>query len=417
MTIRRQSSWAAIAILLALNVVFAADSAAPATAPATKPTITTEAQAELDQVRDAYKGLKSLKLEGTLSADLQVLGQNQTRQAQFNSSFQAPNQFRHEIKDEVLTGSTGEKAYVFIEQDKQFAQADAPKQRSAVSEWPRFVVSILQAQNPSLLLAMAKDPAAELVEGATDVQRLPDTKLGDQTYQVLLISQPLGEHRFLLDPKTHLIRQAHVDLRRLFEQRGVDPDQIKNAELTFDYKDVALDGPVQADQFAWTPPAGARDASALLAASRGGPEEGAAMDLVGKPAPDFTLTDLAGKTVKLSELKDSVVVLDFWATWCPPCVRGLPLLDKVYKAKSAQGLKAFAIDLKEPKDTVQTFIDQKKLTIPVLLDESGEVANQYKAEAIPQTVLIGKDGVVKKVLIGLHTEEQLNQEIDQVMGK
>src|SRR5207253_2073691 len=105
---------------------------------------------------------------------------------------------------------------------------------------------------------------------------------------------------------------------------------VKTAELTIDFsKSTPNAAPAKRDLFAWKPP---KDATAAK-----GDEEldvGAgvaeANSLAGKPAPDFKLTSLDGSSVSLAELKGSVVVLDFWATWCGPCVMSLPHLDKLY---------------------------------------------------------------------------------------
>ncbi len=136
-------------------------------------------------------------------------------------------------------------------------------------------------------------------------------------------------------------------------------------------------------------------------------------DLVGKPAPDFTLSDLAGKQVKLSELRGSVVLLDFWATWCGPCVMSLPALEKIHQEYSGRGLKVLALNQAEDKEKVSKFIEDKKLTMTVLLDE-GTAAKAYQVNAIPMQAMIGKDGTVKKVSIGFNPagEDELKKLIE-----
>jgi thiol-disulfide isomerase/thioredoxin len=112
------------------------------------------------------------------------------------------------------------------------------------------------------------------------------------------------------------------------------------------------------------------------------------------------------------------VVLDFWATWCPPCRAGLPHIDKVAKERSADGVKIFAVNLQEDATQIQPFMQQNNLTLPVLLDSDGAVAGKYLAESIPETVVIDKKGIVHKV-IGLplfpDEEKALNDEIDAAL--
>ncbi len=146
-------------------------------------------------------------------------------------------------------------------------------------------------------------------------------------------------------------------------------------------------------------------------------QDAPAMALVGKPAPDFKLEGLDGKEVHLADLKGSVVVLDFWATWCGPCVQSMPHLDELYKAESPKGLKVFAVNQEEDKDTVQGFLKSRNLTVPALLDKDGQVGQAYEANAIPQTVIVGKDGKVRKVFIGygMDTGDQIRKEVEAAM--
>src|SRR5439155_11487496 len=149
----------------------------------------------------------------------------------------------------------------------------------------------------------------------------------------------------------------------------------------------------------------------------GAPGE-AATALVGKPAPDFTLPGLDDKPVALADLKGSVVVLDFWATWCGPCVASMPHLDKLYKEESPAGLKLYAINLQEDKVKVHKFTESKQLGLPVLLDSKGEVAKKYLVSGIPQTVVIGKDGLVKKVIVGFGGDEsELRAAVDAAISQ
>jgi thiol-disulfide isomerase/thioredoxin len=121
----------------------------------------------------------------------------------------------------------------------------------------------------------------------------------------------------------------------------------------------------------------------------------------GKAAPDFSLTTIDGKPVKLSDMKGKVVVLDFWATWCPPCRKSLPHLQKVSadKALADKGLVVWAVNAREAKEKVQKYLDDNKLTFTVPMDQ-GKTMTDYKVQGIPTTVIVGRDGNVKNVFIG-----------------
>jgi peroxiredoxin len=153
----------------------------------------------------------------------------------------------------------------------------------------------------------------------------------------------------------------------------------------------------------WSPPQGARDLVETAAADDG--SGGKASVLEGKEAPAFSLKDMSGKTVSLNELRGKVVVLDLWATWCPPCRLSLPHLDKLYAEMNGRPVAVYAVNIQEEKDDVQKFIEITKLQTPVLLDSDGAVGQKYHADAIPQTVVIGRDGKVAKVIPGFDPDK------------
>jgi peroxiredoxin len=183
---------------------------------------------------------------------------------------------------------------------------------------------------------------------------------------------------------------------------------VKQAVLTVDSTTVKPDATVKDDQFAWAPPQTARDIAEVKqadAAAQAGGAEGEASALEGKAAPDFKLKGMDGKEVALSGLKGKVVVLDMWATWCPPCRASLPHLDKLYQSVKDKGVNVYAVNVQEEADDVEAFVKKTNLTVPVLLDKDGAVSQAYKASAIPETIIIGKDGKVAKVFIGFGGEE------------
>jgi peroxiredoxin len=97
------------------------------------------------------------------------------------------------------------------------------------------------------------------------------------------------------------------------------------------------------------------------------------------PADDFALSTLEGANVKLSDYRGKVVFLNFWATWCPPCRSEMPSMERLSRKLKAGGLEILAIDLQEPKDTVQKFVRENDLTFTVLLDSAGSVARAIGA--------------------------------------
>ena len=123
--------------------------------------------------------------------------------------------------------------------------------------------------------------------------------------------------------------------------------------------------------------------------------------LVGQPAPDFTLDMLEGKPFHLAASRGKeVVVLDFWATWCGPCMQSMPAVEGVAGEFKDKGVRLVAVNLQEAPAAIKAVLQRQKLSVDVALDRDGGVADKYGATAIPQTVIIGRDGKVARLFVG-----------------
>ncbi len=121
----------------------------------------------------------------------------------------------------------------------------------------------------------------------------------------------------------------------------------------------------------------------------------------GDRAPDFTLSSLDGKQVSLSNFSGKVVMLHFWATWCPPCVEEIPTIDKLYRGLSGKNIEILAVNVDdEGAATVGPFMQKNKLVLPVLLDTSHSVAKLYGTFKFPETYIIDRNGRVQYKVIG-----------------
>jgi len=396
---------------------------APAAKPATRPAadlakVTPDVEAVLDQVKNAYGKLTSLELSGTISMNVEDGGAKRIHETTFNSSFVAPNKYRHQAKDHPILGGTGSKWYGYSSLTNLYTQADAQNGKAQLHDMPEDQARVLWTEDPAVVLAISKDPSLDVREMASSITKLADEKIDGKdciTLSLTLNDANKGPLTLNFDSQTHLLRRASLNMEDAFEKAG--RADITNALYRVDYTTIQSNGPLKGEQFAWVPPSGAKDMATAKAEAQAEADEeaGPAAALAGKPASDFTLDDMDGKPVTLSEMKGSVVILDFWATWCGPCVASLPHLNKVYKDFQKDGLKVYALNQREDKQKVADFITNKNLTIPVLLDKEGNVAKQYLVTGIPQTVLIGKDGVVKKVIVGFNPDgdEELRGLIEQ----
>lgn len=136
--------------------------------------------------------------------------------------------------------------------------------------------------------------------------------------------------------------------------------------------------------------------------------------LVGQDAPPIELTMLDGSEFNLDDHRGSIVLLDFWATWCGPCRIGMPILNNVAKEFEDKGVKLFAVNLQDDASAINSFLESSDLEgLSVVMDTDGVTMEPYKAMSIPQMVVVGKDGVVKKVHVGItpNYEEDMRKEL------
>ena len=124
----------------------------------------------------------------------------------------------------------------------------------------------------------------------------------------------------------------------------------------------------------------------------------------GRYAPDFSLADLDGNQVMLSDHRGKKVILNFWATWCPPCRAEMPDLERL--AREHEGtVTVLLVDLEEEEAQIRPFLDDIGITLVPLLDAEAKVATLYRVSALPTSVIIDEDGVIQEVQVGAATYE------------
>lgn len=138
--------------------------------------------------------------------------------------------------------------------------------------------------------------------------------------------------------------------------------------------------------------------------------------VVGTPAPDFELPDLKGEQVSLSEHRGRIVLLNFWATWCKPCVKEMPAMQEVYEDLRDQGFVVLAINELEDEGRVRRHIADHGHTFPVLLDDDNRVANMYGVRGLPVSVFVDQSGrVTDYVKGGLLTESLIRRTVARIL--
>jgi len=140
----------------------------------------------------------------------------------------------------------------------------------------------------------------------------------------------------------------------------------------------------------------------------------ASIPLPGHPAPDITVQTLDGKTLALSDLQGKAVVLNFWATWCPPCQAEMPELQAAHDAYADGGLVVLGVNQGEDAATVQAFLAQRGLDFPVALDPQSEASMRYLVNSLPTTFFIDRHGVIQDSIVGQMNAATLKQRLRSI---
>jgi thiol-disulfide isomerase/thioredoxin len=143
------------------------------------------------------------------------------------------------------------------------------------------------------------------------------------------------------------------------------------------------------------------------------------MIIVGEPVPEFVLRDLEGRDVRFSDLAGRPVVLNFWATWCPPCRREMPALDATYLAHREHDLVVVGVDVGEGAFVVERFLEEAPVSYPIwidaprgeAIDRSQDLLERFGGVGLPTTVFVDRSGVVRKVRVGELNRAVLEDEV------
>ena len=184
------------------------------------------------------------------------------------------------------------------------------------------------------------------------------------------------------------------------------PGQRVRVTQEVDFQMATVNGGFDAGLFELAPPPGAQQVESLR------PDAEPFGETADAVAPDFTLEDLAGNSVRLSSLRGKVVLLDFWASWCGPCRHDMPIVEQLHQERSGDGLAVYGVNA-EAAEQAGAFLAGNRLSFPTLIDPGMAVAGLYSVRAIPTFVIVDRQGRVSSYLRGAQSRQQLEQALQR----
>ena len=137
---------------------------------------------------------------------------------------------------------------------------------------------------------------------------------------------------------------------------------------------------------------------------------------VGKPAPEISMPLLGGGTFELSAHLGNPIVINFWASWCPPCRRESPLLERTWRAYAGKGVQFVGVDIQDDPEDAQAYLDEFGLTFPNGTDRGGRITVDYGVIGLPVTFFIGADGIVEGRFVGALPEDRLIEWVEALVA-
>ena len=427
----------------------------PASRPASQPTnpeADQRARKIVDEALAKYRAAKSY--EDKLAGRMEIVatdkdGQDVGQANEYAATllFSRPNRIAFPT-DNFAIYCDGKKLWLYTATLDQYTEADAPER----VDYSKLVEELMADDPPHPILYLLDQPDKKFAElfpmvreftGVTREEReghpgLRVAGLFDASQTPFELGPELVPFSLWFDEKTGLLGELKIEFTAAFkkmlgltdEPPGKEKEQeqeeetppgmpkhVERAVASVTLSDVKLDADIPADRFVYKPDAGVEKVAKFDWHKLMQPPN--PRDLIGKPAPNFAGNGLDEKPLDLEKLRGRVVILDFWATWCVPCVQAIPQIQKLVEKFAEQPVSFIGInqDAKGSEKKVKKFVADKKMTFRQFLDPASKLGRQYKVAGIPCTFLLDKQGVVQDVRVGYKAdlEEDLGKAIEKLL--
>ncbi len=369
---------------------------------------------------------KNVKFNMDMNVKIQSKGMNQEISTSSEYIVEKPNKLFYNIKNGMMplkVVSDGKEVLMFVPSANKYSIEPAQDKLENMA-CMQFVSK--SSGFPVIDPVISDKPYEKFIADAFGAKYLGTEKVGDKDCHHLVFQKQnfdmdawfeTGDKPFL----RKIIPDMKKQMEKVMEKTG---QKDMKYEMTVLVDKWAIDSTLPADTFKIEPPADAKKIEPPTVGKKPGMQaqkEEEKHPSLGKDAPPFKLELLDGGKLDLAAIKGKkIIVLDFWATWCPPCRKALPIIAEVTASYADKGVAFYAVNLQEDKDKITEFLTKQNIKCPVALDKESEVAKLYNVEGIPQSVIIGKDGIVQVVHVGLspNLKDDLKSELeDLIAGK
>lgn len=417
-------------VLIAPALLFASE-----TRPADEALIETVVERTLKTYREmsSYEGTVRLAMEIEGDEDHPMIGgiAMAMDEMKLELSFVRPNRIAIRAGDMGMAVYTdGEKLWRYMRMIEQYVETDAPEElRPDALKADQSPAPFTEHPVASLLLARPGDAFKDVlqIDTITGIRTAERNERegwwisGKSTMdQVSHFDAPVISELWI-DKETGLLEEVRVDLTEMMnemirqfgsfmflddedEVEEASPDEeppVRKCVVVMTFEDVRINGEIPDDRFVFVPGPHDEKVEAFDFLGDWQGHDGQ-LDMVGEPAPGFESKDLQDRPVALADYRDKVVVLDFWATWCSPCVAALPHVQELADRFKEKDVVVLGVntDNADARSAVERVLERRDITLRQVLDPDGEISANYHVAGIPHLVLIDRKGIVQKVKSG-----------------
>ena len=408
---------AIIAVLLSMSISRLAQTQALSQTPPHFQ-IEPEAMELLKKVAEAYRNIKSYQLEGVEVWESRSTGMYHRTESAFVWAFEKPGKFRLETKSPAGNRSTrvsnGESIWNYSPNLKQYT-------KKSVQPLPKAGDTDIDGRRiPNPLEKIGGTKITDLARGA---RIMPEEviSIDGKSINCYVVEVIYRAPRNSSDINASVIVTYWIDktrsivIRKMSKQKYISmpPDERTETIGLITFSLVKVDESLPASIFAFTPPEGIKEVAEFVNNTGYTPAK-----LTGKQALTFALKDRDGKLFEFESTRGKTVLLNFWSSTCGPCVKELPVVEKIYREFKDKGLAVLAINSSEGPEAIGEFLKDKDYTFTVLIDEDLDAANKYQALGIPQTYVVDRQRNIVAHLIGYNTktEGELYKAIEKALS-
>jgi outer membrane lipoprotein-sorting protein/peroxiredoxin len=407
---------AIIAVLLSMSISIFAQTQSPSRTPPHYQ-VEPEAMELLKKVAESYRNIKSYQLEGVEVWESRSTGMYYRTESAFVWAFEKPGKFRLETKSPAGNRSTavsnGESIWNYSPSLEQYTKKSVqPSPKAGDTD-----TGARRVQNP-----LEKIGGTKITDLARGARNMPEEVISIDGKPInCYVVEVIYRAPRNSDMNASIIVTYWIDKTRLIVIRkaskqkfiSLPPDERTETIGLITFSLVKVDESLPASLFAFTPPEGIKEVAEFVNNTGDTP-----VNLTGKQAPTFALKDRDGKSFEFESTRGKTVLLNFWSSDCGPCVKELPVVEKIHREFKDKGLVVLTINSREGPEAIHEFLKDKDYTFTVLIDEDLDAANKYQALGVPQSYVVDRQRNIVTHLTGYNakSKDELYKAIEKALS-